>query len=895
MKITKLLLQRRKINQERSRGFSLIELSIVILIISILISGALTVSVKKINNIKEDLTRDHIDKIYKALGHYVSVNGKLPCPASIIEVKTNSTSYGAVVGADGDCKGSGVYASTTSTELVYGMVPVQILGLGSDVAQDGFGSKIAYIVDRRFTDVAQFGLAASNSGLMTVQELTSNDLIQTNADDIILSLISHGANEAGAFNSNSSTQNSRSSDIDELNNDLGTITTPNYDDTLIYSSARSEVFDDIVFSKSRNSLVSDFGDLNLIVCEPGATNNDDVTYDTETMTWPQAKYGQIVAATGSTPGPSTGECPSDYTATVDKPTKRCGAFGVWDVGAINPCVENGDQTGGGGADLSCTGGTESIVNGKIVKTFTADGTLDCAGDGTISYLIVAGGGGGGGVIENEGGGGGGGGGGVVTGSYAISDGEVISITVGAGGAGGTSHATDATAGGAGIASFLGGIASATGGSGGSVGGGYDTVLEVGDPYGGASGSGNDPSQIGGNPQAGDHGGGGGGASMEGVGGSSPETGEHDDHEGGAGANGTTSAITGTSIVYGSGGGGGGGGNDSQGNPGAGGADSGGTGNTQGTPATDGVVNRGGGGGGGGKVDGDSGSGGKGVVIVSYEQIGGGGGGTLSCTGGSESFSGGNTIRTFSSDGSLVCTGEGTLTYLAVGAGGGGGGVAGGGGKGGDGSDGGGGGGGGGGVSTGTHYTADETLTIVIGVGGAGGEAANGSSGTSSSISGSLAVTSTGGGGGVIGGNDDGYGGVNGTGNSVTINSGGDPQAEDKDHGAGGGGASMAANGGNAQESEDAPHAGGDGADGTASSITGSSIVYGSGGGGGGGGGSSEGDIGLGGSDSGGDGGNNAINAEPGIVNRGGGGGGGADNSNAGDGGDGVIIFSYTTP
>src|SRR6185437_9345494 len=55
--------------------------------------------------------------------------------------------------------------------------------------------------------------------------------------------------------------------------------------------------------------------------------------------------------------------------------------------------------------------------------------------------------------------------------------------------------------------------------------------------------------------------------------------------------------------------------------------------------------------------------------------------TLSCTGGTITTSGGNTINTFTSSGTLTCTGSGAANYLVVAGGGGGGGFGGGGGGG----------------------------------------------------------------------------------------------------------------------------------------------------------------------------------------------------------------------
>ena len=128
------------------KAFSLIELSIVIIIISILISGILSSSITSINNAKIRNTRDRMAQIYQALGQYLVVNKRLPCPASIILLKSDAD-YGKEVGTDGSCSGTGIYQSSSNANLVYGMVPIRALGLVNEMGEDGFESKIAYIID----------------------------------------------------------------------------------------------------------------------------------------------------------------------------------------------------------------------------------------------------------------------------------------------------------------------------------------------------------------------------------------------------------------------------------------------------------------------------------------------------------------------------------------------------------------------------------------------------------------------------------------------------------------------------------------------------------------------------------------------------------------------------
>ena len=259
---------------------------------------------------------------------------------------------------------------------------------------------------------------------------------------------------------------------------------------------------------------------------------------------------------------------------------------------------------------------------------------------------------------------------------------------------------------------------------------------------------------------------------------------------------------------------------------------------------------------------------------------------FSVTGGTITTSGSYTIHTFTSSGTLVVTGDGTVDYLTV-AGGGGGGKD-------DYSAGrGGGGGGAGGYRTASSFNvSSQSYTITVGAGGAPGNV-TGTNGGDSVFS---TVTSTGGGGG--GGHSasanaqgsaggSGGGGSNGqaggAGTAGQGNTGGTGGPDAPYMGAGGGGASaVGASIGSGQT------AGGAGGAGTASSISGSSVTYAGGGGGGGGSGSAGGAGGSG----GGGAGSTTSTGTSGTANTGGGGGG--TRGTPGSGGSGIVIIRYLT-
>lgn len=319
-------------------GFSLIELAVVILVISIFMSGAMTLSIGATNSAKIKATKDKMDEIYRAMGNYLAANGRLPCPAPITALK-GSANYGKDMAiGSGDCLDSGAGAVSglyysSANNLVYGMVPVQNLQLQADMAEDDFGSKIGYIVDERFTG---FNKNASNNDfnhapdndVITINEIDKQT--QAATQDASFVLISYGHNAFGAFALKSATQNAPSSDSDESHND--DVTDTDFDNVFVAKSDKSDVFDDIVFYKTKKDMIVDFNAHHLVHClatTTDAINVDDIGTDAQ---WPETKYGQVAVASNACVTTA-----SNYNGTVVYPTRKCGAFGQWEDNTLDSC------------------------------------------------------------------------------------------------------------------------------------------------------------------------------------------------------------------------------------------------------------------------------------------------------------------------------------------------------------------------------------------------------------------------------------------------------------------------------------------------------------------------------------------------------------------------------
>ncbi len=352
------------------RAYSLIELSIVLVIISTLVAGALTISVDNLKNDQTRLTKERMDKVYKILGNYIRVNKSLPCPASLTKVKSVDSDYGT----SGDCvTASGVTA--IDTNYILGAVPTRTLDLPSEYAEDGFGSKIVYFVDKRFTAAANLN-AAPNFGDTNFSTMANNQLsaapsnlwlIQSNpagsrqnvTPNAVLGMVSAGPNKLGAYNARSASANATSSDADEATNSNGVAS------TIISSSPASNSFDDLVFYKTMKDIIADYPDIMYLV----PCNNPDTIVVGE-------KYEKYI--NGSNTGDTWYEgivysekevCPSPNQDL--RFSKKCGTNGNFtiqnescSVTGTSTCSLTNNQDVGTGAKY--TGTSQVYSNGSIV-------------------------------------------------------------------------------------------------------------------------------------------------------------------------------------------------------------------------------------------------------------------------------------------------------------------------------------------------------------------------------------------------------------------------------------------------------------------------------------------------------------------------------------------------
>lgn len=236
----------------QARGFSLIEMAMVLMIIALVLGGLLPTLSSQIEQRQVSETRKQLDEIQQALIGYAVANGRLPCPAS-----NTSNGLESPLGG-GNC-----------SNFYNGYLPAATLGLNGAVSSQGlildaWGNPIRYAVSKWssttpnvpyvFTatsgaGMSQVGIAGLTPNLLVCSTAPANNasscttgtaLTPNNTPAIIFSTGKNGSG-TGADESNNSTNNNNAIFVSHL-------PAP--------SSSSNGEFDDIVVWLSTSVLVN---------------------------------------------------------------------------------------------------------------------------------------------------------------------------------------------------------------------------------------------------------------------------------------------------------------------------------------------------------------------------------------------------------------------------------------------------------------------------------------------------------------------------------------------------------------------------------------------------------------------------------------------------------------
>ena len=199
----------------RTHGFTLIEITMVMLIIVLLMTGLLPTITSQIDLQRTTETRKQMDEIKQALTGYAIVNGRLPCPA---KANLSSTSVGAgmeattgntcaCVASSGNTVADTSAIACTGTSVT-GVLPWATLGVKET---DAWDRRYTYRVTTIFAD--QFAASTYGCTPSTTPTAASFALCSTGVPDVISAasggtavatdvpalFLSHGKNGTGAY------------------------------------------------------------------------------------------------------------------------------------------------------------------------------------------------------------------------------------------------------------------------------------------------------------------------------------------------------------------------------------------------------------------------------------------------------------------------------------------------------------------------------------------------------------------------------------------------------------------------------------------------------------------------------------------------------------------------
>lgn len=171
-------------------GFTLIELSIVLLLIGLMAGVGITFLSESGQQACTERTKDQLKRIQEHVQAYVAANGRLPRPALMLLGSSNSE-----FGQEVDTLPNPDLID--ASDVLIGTLPHATLGLPLELAADCWGNKFTYAVTKSLTSSDSGSGYIPSAGGISINAGTraSPDNLLTNGAYVV---ISHGADKKGA-------------------------------------------------------------------------------------------------------------------------------------------------------------------------------------------------------------------------------------------------------------------------------------------------------------------------------------------------------------------------------------------------------------------------------------------------------------------------------------------------------------------------------------------------------------------------------------------------------------------------------------------------------------------------------------------------------------------------
>lgn len=225
---------------KNNSGFTLLELSIVMVVVGFMTVGALGISKGMMNSSRQNESKTKLQRVDEAIRSYIIRFGRLPCPTKI-NISVLNSEFGKEVCTPDE---KGVRRLNTNTVLV-GALPTKALNLENSYSYDGWGNKFVYAVveqytgsrDNLYNNKPKYNEKGENANLINGK--------------FVYSITSNGRNRFFSYYyKGTKAQKEMESATEDIQNSFDKMK-----DNKIIDLSENEGFDDIVILKNRENLL----------------------------------------------------------------------------------------------------------------------------------------------------------------------------------------------------------------------------------------------------------------------------------------------------------------------------------------------------------------------------------------------------------------------------------------------------------------------------------------------------------------------------------------------------------------------------------------------------------------------------------------------------------------
>lgn len=182
----------------KTQGFTLAEMAIVVVIASILLVAGVKVLTAQLDRAAYSATKTKQEAIRQALITYLGTNRRLPCPDTRTGNGPGGLNFSTALPPDGIENRATAGNPATNCAGRFGVVPYSTLGLARDTAVDGWGNYFSYHHTANSWALSA-SFADTSGGGITVNDRNPAGAATPLTTTAVIAIVSHGKNGSGAY------------------------------------------------------------------------------------------------------------------------------------------------------------------------------------------------------------------------------------------------------------------------------------------------------------------------------------------------------------------------------------------------------------------------------------------------------------------------------------------------------------------------------------------------------------------------------------------------------------------------------------------------------------------------------------------------------------------------